>query len=78
MADQIAAVANQTEVQGIINCCTGNPVSLADEVENFIKQHEFKIKLEYGAYPDREYDSPGIWGDPKKINYIMQNRTKNC
>lgn len=74
LAEQIVAVAGQTEIQGIINCCTGKPVSLADEVEHFIKQHKFNIKLEYGAYPDREYDSPGIWGDPTKINQIMQKQ----
>ena len=76
LAKQIVAVASQTEVDGIINCCTGNPVSLADEVESFIKQNGFKIKLEYGVYPEREYDSPGIWGDPTKINCIMKMNQK--
>lgn len=71
LAEQISAVAVQTEVTGIINCCTGNPVSLADKVESFIKEHGFNIKLEYGAFPDRPYDSPGEWGDPAKINAVM-------
>lgn len=71
LAGQIAAVASQTEVDGVINCCSGRPVSLADKMEEFIKEHGLKIRLEYGAFPDREYDSPGIWGDPAKINRIM-------
>ena len=74
LAEQIVAVANQTKVKGIINCCTGVPVSLADEVEKFIKDHGFKIKLEYGVYPERAYDSPGIWGNPEKINQIMNSK----
>lgn len=73
LAKQIGSVALQKEVTGIINCCTGKPVSLADEVESFIKNHGYNIKLQYGVYPERKYDSPGIWGDPTKINRIMQN-----
>ena len=75
LAKQIACTAMQTEVQGIINCCSGNPVSLADRVEQFIRENNLDIKLEYGAFPDRPYDSPGIWGDPSKINAIMSNES---
>lgn len=71
LARQIAAVALQSEVDGIINCCTGEPMSLADKVEGFIKEHHFKIRLEYGAFPDRPYDSPGVWGDASKIKRII-------
>lgn len=69
---QIAAVASQEEVTGVVNCCSGKPVSLAERVEEFIKEHNFNIKLEYGAFPDRPYDSPGVWGDPEKIHRIME------
>lgn len=72
LAKQIAAASVQTDVSGIINCCTGTPVSLADKVESFIKDHGFDIKLDYGAFPDRPYDSPAVWGDAEKINKIMR------
>lgn len=44
LSRQIAKAATQDEIHGIINCCTGNPVSLADKVEEFIKEHGFKIR----------------------------------
>lgn len=28
-------------------------------------------KLQYGAFPDRPYDSKAVWGDPAKVNEIM-------
>lgn len=71
LARQIAACVMQTKVDGIINCCTGRPMSLAEKVEGFIKENRFDIRLEYGAYPDRLYDSPGVWGDTTKIKEIM-------
>ena len=40
-------------------------------VKEFIFEHGFKIKPEYGAFPDRPYDSPGVWGDAQKNNEIM-------
>lgn len=62
----------QNKVNGIINCCTGKPVSLAEKVEEFIKKYNLKIKLKYGAFPDRDYDSPAIWGDSTKIELIKK------
>lgn len=72
LAQQIAACVMQTEVDGIINCCTGQPMTLAEKVESFIKEHNYSIKLDYGAFPDRPYDSPGVWGDATKIQKIMK------
>lgn len=71
LATLISATITQTEVQGIINCCTGSPISLAEQVESFIKEHNLNIELEYGAFPDRPYDSPCIYGDATRIQQIM-------
>ncbi len=71
LAKMIAASSTQDEIRGIINVCTGKPVSLAEQVENYIAEHGFDIKLDYGKFPDRPYDSPGVWGDALDINRIM-------
>lgn len=71
LADQISSVIMQSEVTGIINCCSGQPISLAERVELFIKDHKLDITLDYGAFPDRPYDSPIEYGDSTKINRIM-------
>lgn len=68
----LAACVLQTEVDGIINCCTGKPVSLAEQVESYIRDRGMKIRLKYGAFPDRPYDSPGVWGDAEKIKRILE------
>lgn len=73
LAKQIAIASTQSEIDGIINCCSGKAVTLAEKVESYIKENDFKIKLEYGAFPDREYDSPCIYGDNLKIEEILKN-----
>ncbi|EME3531682.1 TPA: NAD(P)-dependent oxidoreductase [Enterococcus faecium] len=72
---QVAAVAGQQKEQGIINICSGRPEKLADRVERFIYENGYKIKLQYGAFPDRPYDSKAIWGDSTKIEKIMNKGT---
>lgn len=74
LAEQISKAVTQTDVTGIINCCSGNPITLAERVENFIKEHKLKIRLNYGAFPDRPYDSPIIFGDDEKIRQIMSSK----
>ena len=69
--NQVAAVIGQQQEQGIINICSGRPEKLADRVERFIKENRYDIKLVYGAFPDRPYDSKAIWGDSSRIEKII-------
>lgn len=69
---QIAAAIGQNDVNGIIEICSGRPESLASRVERFIKENNYSIKLKYGAFPDRPYDSKAIWGNSEKIESILK------
>lgn len=73
LAQMIAAVIMQRNITGIINCCTGKPVSLGERVEQFIKECNLRIELEYGAFPERPYDSPCVYGDTSKISQIIND-----
>ena len=69
--EQVAAAVSQDKINGIINICSGKPEKLADRVERFIKENGYSIKLKYGAFPDRPYDSKAVWADGRKIEEIM-------
>lgn len=69
---QVASVVEQDEVLGIINCCSGKPEKLGERVERFIKDNGFDIKLLYGTFPDRPYDSKAIWGSDQKIQKVLE------
>lgn len=72
--DQVAAAVTQGNVCGVINICSGKPVALGKYIEQFVRENKLNIKLAYGRYPDRPYDSPAIWGDSTKINAILATR----
>lgn len=71
---QVAAVIKQKDINGIINICSGIPEKLSDRVERFIKDNNYNIKLNYGVFPDRPYDSKAVWGNNNKIKSIMENQ----
>lgn len=71
---QVAYAVEQNEINGVINICSGRPEKLADRVERFIKENGYKIKLDYGKFPDRPYDSKAVWGDDEKIQKILLKR----
>ena len=72
LSEQIVKASLQNNINGIINCCSGKPVSLKNKVENFIKENKLKIRPQYGVYPSRKYDSPCIYGNPDLINKILE------
>lgn len=68
---QIAVAATTAGVVGVLNTCSGEPESLASRVERFIEEHDLGLNLQYGAFPDRPYDSSGSWGDATAIRALM-------
>lgn len=72
---QIIAASMQTKIDGIINLCSGVPMSLGDRMNQFIAENNLDIKLKYGVFPDRPYDSPIIYGDNRKIKAILEKNS---
>lgn len=70
----VADTVEQNEIDGVINICSGRPEKLADRMERFIDENGLNIKLQYGAFPDRPYDSKAIWGDDSKIKKIEERK----
>lgn len=70
---QTAVAVEQDEINGVINICHGRPEKLSERVERFIKENDYKIKLDYGKFPDRPYDSKAVWGDSSVIERIINS-----
>jgi dTDP-6-deoxy-L-talose 4-dehydrogenase (NAD+) len=70
VAENIVTIALQKKIAGIINNCSGAPVT----VEKFVKEHLHKrnkhINLNLGFYPYPDYEPMHFWGDTTKLNKI--------
>lgn len=75
LAQMIAVASMQTAVTGIINTCSGKPVSLKDAVKRFVLDNKLNVKLNFGKYPERIAESPCIYGDDTAITEILKQNT---
>lgn len=72
--NRVVLAIEQDKYLGIINICSGRPEKLSERVEKFIEEYGLDIKLKYGAYPDRSYDSKAVWGSSCLIDKIIEIR----
>jgi nucleoside-diphosphate-sugar epimerase len=73
VAEIIVKVALQQQQSGVINCCSGKPVSVKDLVQQYLKQNGKEIKLNLGFYPYTDYEPMAFWGSTRKLNTILDN-----
>jgi nucleoside-diphosphate-sugar epimerase len=71
-AEYIVSAALQDEITGIINCCSGKPVSVRLFVEKFFEQRGYPIKLNLGYYSYSEHEPLAFWGDNSKLLRILE------
>jgi dTDP-6-deoxy-L-talose 4-dehydrogenase (NAD+) len=58
-------------VNGVINCCSGQPTSVIDFVEGIIKDQNASISLLKGFYPRLDYEPLAFWGNADKLRKIF-------
>jgi dTDP-6-deoxy-L-talose 4-dehydrogenase (NAD+) len=68
VAEYISKIALQNKQNGIINCCSGKPISVKAFVERFFEERKYSIKLNRGFYPYPEYEPFAFWGDTAKLH----------
>jgi nucleoside-diphosphate-sugar epimerase len=71
VAEYIIECSLQNRVQGIINICSGKPVSVRSFVENYLKEKNITIKLNLGHYPYPDYEPMAFWGDKTRLNSVL-------
>lgn len=73
VASAIVRTALQNRVTGIINCCSGQPVSVKEFVLSYLAKHKREISLNLGHYPYPDYEPMRFWGDNTKLKMIINN-----
>ncbi|MDR2116407.1 MAG: NAD(P)-dependent oxidoreductase [Planctomycetaceae bacterium] len=73
VAENIVKISLQNNVQGIINNCSGKPISIRRLVEEYLKNTETKIEFNFGFYPYTNYEPFAFWGSTKKMDSACSN-----
>jgi dTDP-6-deoxy-L-talose 4-dehydrogenase (NAD+) len=77
VASNIVTLIEHPECNGIINCCSGKPISIRKLVEDRIAERGAHIKLNLGYYPYTDYEPMAFWGSCDKMNAIRKNGATN-
>lgn len=56
---------------GVVNLCTGSPVSVRRLVEQWIEENGWNIQPDRGRYPCPDYEPMAFWGVRQKLDRIL-------
>lgn len=73
VAARLSALIERSEVSGIINICSGSPVSVRSLVERVLNSKGKSIKLRLGVYPYSNFEPMAFWGNSRKIDSIFNS-----
>ncbi|SFF18177.1 NAD-dependent epimerase/dehydratase family protein [Thermoflexibacter ruber] len=73
VAEYIVEISLQQAMQGIFNCCSGNPISIRKLVENYLTSKGKKIALNLGYFSYLTYEPFAFWGDNTKLKSVIKN-----
>ncbi|SCY87097.1 NAD-dependent epimerase/dehydratase family protein [Desulfoluna spongiiphila] len=66
----IVKISLQNKINGIVNCCSGKPVTIRKLVEDHVRNTGEKINLNLGYYPYPDYEPFAFWGDNSKLRTV--------
>jgi len=70
-AKLIVSLATTGRNNGVVNLCSGKPVSVRRLVENWIKENRWSLELGLGHYPYIDYEPLAFWGDRTKLDNCL-------
>jgi len=71
IAEYIVSLALKNEDIGVINICSGQPISVRKLVESWISLNDWPIRPNLGYYPYVDYEAMAFWGDAEKLARII-------
>lgn len=71
LAKYLVPLAMKAQDTGIVNVCSGKPISVRKLVENCITENNLDIKLNLGFYPYPDYEPMAFWGNNHKLQSLL-------
>ena len=73
VARNLVSLAMAQQDIGVVNVCSGKPVSVRRLVERWLLENNWKIELNLGHYPYPDYEPMAFWGDRHKLDESSGN-----
>lgn len=70
-AAYLAAIAQQRDFDGVINCASGQPVSVRSLVEQRLRERGAALALNLGHYPYPTHEPMAFWADVERLQELL-------
>ena len=70
-AAYISALALGKSGEGIVNVCSGSPISVADLAREWLHKWDSGLLLKLGIHPYPDYEPRYYWGNSQKLDSLM-------
>lgn len=70
-ARNLAAVIQRPDFSGVLNCCSGKPISVRAMAEQRVAQRHSSIGLNLGHYPYSVHEPLAFWGDVRRLEKLL-------
>jgi dTDP-6-deoxy-L-talose 4-dehydrogenase (NAD+) len=74
VAKYLISLAMTGRDNGVVNVCSGKPISVRKLVEGWINENRWSIDLDLGHYPYPEYEPMAFWGDRDKLTRCLESQ----
>lgn len=73
VAEYLLKLIECQDCDGIVNICSGQPITIRTMVEKFLIENNFKMELNLGYYPYLDNEPMAFWGNQHKLqNWIIK------
>ena len=74
VARLLVALARNQADSGIVNVCSGEPISVRKLVEGWLEENGWEIKLNLGYYHYPDYEPMAFWGERQKLDRCLESQ----
>jgi dTDP-6-deoxy-L-talose 4-dehydrogenase (NAD+) len=75
VARRISLIVSHPDIRGMINCCSGVPISVRRLVENRIIERNATLRLNLGVHPYPDYEPMAYWGRIGKLAALLEEQS---
>lgn len=69
-ADYLAQLLGRPDISGVINCCSGEPISVRALVEQHLQRRDATLQLNLGHYAYASHEPMAFWGVAQRLQQL--------
>ncbi len=74
VASSLVGLAMRASDAGVVNVCSGRPVTIRSLVAGWVDDNNWEIELDLGHYPYPDYEPMAFWGRNERLKRVLDSQ----